>query len=280
MMIATLALTLGFGSSSRLAGAYGMAVSTTMLLTTALLFTFFRRIVRWSFVPAAGVAGLFLLVDLAFFAANLTKLAEGGFIPLVVGAAIFIVMTSWRRGVTAIRTLTQARVVSPDAFLARLGEGRVPRVPGTLVFLTRLREPIPPALATHVDQFGALQEHVVTLTVEFEEVPRVPRGERISLRQLEGGVWHVIARFGFVEIPSLPAALSLACEKGCPVAPDDAVFMAARDEVVRNRGATGPHLPGWQRMLFAVLYRNAVHLVDRFALPPDRFVQTGRQIGL
>ena len=287
MMAATLALTYGFGSSAALAGAYGMAVSTTMLLTTMLLYSYLHHVARWNAAAAMAVVGGLFLVDFAFFSANLLKVAQGGYVPLLVGGLVFAVMISWRSGIEALRTVAASEVMTPDRFLRRVVADGVPRVPGTAVFLSRLREPIPPVLLSHVEQFGALQEHVVTLTVEFAEVPRVDAGARISVHRHDGDVWHVIARYGFVEIPSLPAALEAARAEGCPVVPQEAVFIGARDEVVGRRGRQGRYepapaaqLPGWRRRLFGVMYRNAVHLVDRFDLPPDRFVQIGRQIAL
>ncbi len=284
MMAFTLALTFGFGSSASLAGAYGMAVSTTMLLTTMLLYTYLHHVARWNAAVAMAVVGGLFLVDLAFFSANLLKVAEGGYVPLLVGGLVFAVMISWRSGLVALHAAATSEVMTPDRFLRRMRADGVPRVPGTAVFLSRLREPIPPVLLSHVEQFGALQEHVVTLTVEFAEVPRVEADERISVHRHDGDVWHVIARYGFVEIPSLPAALEVANARGCPVVPRQAIFIGARDEVVGRHDAPGSlrtgQLPGWRRRLFGVMYRNAVHLVDRFDLPPERFVQIGRQIAL
>ena len=170
--------------------------------------------------------------------------------------------------------------MSPEQFMERLAMNEVPRVPGSAVFLTRLREPIPPVMVAHALQFGVLPRHAVTLTIEFDEAPRVPVADRITVRQHAGGVWHVIARYGFIEIPALTAALLSATEHGCPIVSKDAIFIGGRDEVVRDRNGRHSRLPGWRRMLFAIMYRNAVHLVDRFDLPPERFVQTGRQIAL
>ncbi len=287
MMAATLALTYGFGSSAALAGAYGMAVSTTMLLTTMLLYSYLHHVARWNAAAAMAVVGGLFLVDCSFFSANLLKVAQGGYVPLLVGGLVFAVMISWRSGIEALRTVAASEVMTPDHFLRRVVADRVPRVPGTAVFLSRLREPIPPVLLSHVEQFGALQQHVVTLTVEFAEEPRVDADERVSVHRHDGDVWHVIARYGFVEIPSLPAALEAARAEGCPVVPQEAVFIGARDEVVGRHSRPGgkkpapaAQLPGWRRRLFGVMYRNAVHLVDRFDLPPERFVQIGRQIAL
>jgi KUP system potassium uptake protein len=278
MMLGTLALTYGFGSSDRLAGAYGTAVSTTMLLTTALLYDAMRNVWRWP-APAALLAGAaFLLVDLAFFAANLLKIREGGWIPLLFGALIFLVMTTWRRGVEAVRRKLAEGEQSTEAFLTRLKDGSIPRVPGTAVFLSRSGTAIPPVLIHHVAQIKALQQTVVSLTVNFEEVPRVPPTERAAAEHVADGLWQGTVRFGFVEVPNLPAALACIRDQGCPLNLDDAVYFAARDEVVRSK--THPRLAGWRRMLFGFMYRNAVRAPDRFDLPPDKFLEVARQIGL
>ncbi len=261
MMLFTLALTIGFGSSARLAGAYGMAVSTTMLLTTALLYSYLRHVARWSMAAALPTAAVFLSIDLAFFSANLLKIAEGGFVPLLAGAVMFAIMSTWRQGVAALRASGAERAVAPDRFLKRLANSQVPRVAGTAVFLTALREPIPPNMVGHIDQFGALHENVVTLTVAFEPVSRVPMEERLTLQRYGAGVWHVIARYGFVEIPLLQNTLAEATHQGCPVVPQEAVFIGGRDEVVRRAGqqddrrqvSAPPRLAGWRGRVFGIM---------------------------
>ena len=220
------------------------------------------------------------MIDLGFFAANLLKFFEGGFVPLLAGLLLFLVMMTWRRGIAALRARSREHVMAPEQFLDLLTEGKIPRVPGSAVFLTRIREPIAPSMVSHVAQFGALQQSVATLTVEFAEQPRVPEQERVTLQCYEGGVWHIVARFGFVEVPSLLSALVLAQDKGCPIAPADALFIGGRDEVIREREPGRPRLAGWRRLLFGFMYRNAVHFVDRFDLPEDHFVQIGRPVAL
>ena len=278
MMAGTLLLTWGFGSSDRLAGAYGTAVSTTMLLTTALLFNAMRDIWRWPVWAAFGVGGAFLLIDLAFFAANLLKLPAGGWIPLLFGALVFVIMTTWHRGTRSIaRKLAQVRK-SPEAFLAELRERRIPRVPGTAVFLSRTSFLIPPVIVNHVAQIKALQETAVSLAVIFEEVPRISKANRAEVQHIGDGLWHVTVHFGFVEVPNLVVALACARDLGCPLDLDDTVYFAARDEVVPS--PTQPQLPAWQRMLFGFMFRNAVRAPDRFDLPTDKFLEVGRQVGL
>jgi KUP system potassium uptake protein len=278
MMLGTLALTFGFGSSDRLAGAYGTAVSTTMLLTTALLYNAMRDLWHWPKALALCASGGFLIFDLAFFAANLLKLREGGWLPLLLGIVIFLIMTTWRRGVAAVRARVAEDEMSPAVFLANLTAGNIPRVPGTAVFLSRSGIDIPLVLVRHVAEMKALQETVVSLTLAFDEIPRVTHEDRARVEQIAQGLWRVTVRFGFVEVPSLTVALTHAQDQGCPLNLEEAVFFAARDEVVRSK--TRPRLPGWRRMIFAFMYRNAVRTPDRFDLPAERFLEVGRQVEL
>ena len=278
MMVCTLILAYSFGSSDSLAGAYGTAVATTMLLTTGLLYNAMRDIWRWSVPVALLVSGGFLLIDLAFFGANLLKLREGGWIPLMLATVIFLLMTTWHRGIEAIRQSIAKKPMTTEAFLAQLHSGKVARVPGTAVFFSRSDTPVPPVLVRHVVQMKALQEIVISLTVQFEEYPRVSEGNRAEVQQLAEDFWHVIIRFGFVEKPNVAAALTAALNKGCPINLDDAVYFASHDDVVRN--ADPPRLAAWRRMLFALMYRNAVRSPDRFELPAEKFLEVGRQIAL
>ncbi|WP_158928987.1 KUP/HAK/KT family potassium transporter [Acidisphaera sp. S103] len=278
MMVCTLLLTYSFGSSDSLAGAYGTAVSTTMLLTTALLFNAMRDVWRWPVVVAAPVSLLFLLIDLAFFGANLLKIREGGWIPLLLGVLILIVMTTWRRGIEATRRSLVQRPESIAEFLATLKSGTIARVPGTAVFFSRGDAAVPAVLVGHVAQMKAVQETVISLTVRFEDYPRVPLSERASVEPVAEGFWHVTVRFGFIEVPNVVAALACAKEKGCMINLDDAVYFAAHDQVVRSK--RGPRMAAWRRVLFAAMYRNAVRSPDRFDLPPEKFLEIVRQIAL
>jgi KUP system potassium uptake protein len=278
MMVATLVIAYGFGSSDALAGAYGTAVSTTMLLTTALLFNAMRDVWRWPAPVAVLTAGIFLLIDLAFFGANLMKIREGGWAPLVIGTVLVTIMATWHRGIFAMRDVQTEHEESPEQFLASLESGRIARVPGTAVFMSRTSFPITTLLIRHVQQFKALQETCVSLTVHFEKVPRVPLSERTTTRQWPGGLWSVVLRFGFLDVPNLASALSHAKEQGCPVELSEAVYFVARDEVVGD--PKRKRMAAWRRMIFSVMYRNAVHAADRFDLPPDKLLEIGRQIAL
>ena len=278
MMVCTIGLAWGFGSSDKLSGAYGTAVSTTMLLTTGLLFFAMTRIWRWHLAVAAAVAGFLLAVDLGFFAANMLKLLEGGWVPLVLAAVILAVMLTWHRGVLAMKHSWAEHEEPIEAFMARLEHEHVARVPGTAVFLTRSANAVPPVMIRHVAQMKALQRVVISLTVVFEEVPRVPDAERTTVEHVVDDFWHVTVRFGFVEIPRLGVAMENAMRHGCPTDAKDVVYFAARDDVVPAE--SGPRLPTWQRVMFAFMFRNAVRLPDRFDLAADNFLEVNRQVGL
>jgi KUP system potassium uptake protein len=249
-----------------------------MLLTTILLFNAMRDVWRWSSLTAGLVCGLLLIVDLAFFGANLLKLLEGGWVPLMLAGLVLTIMLTWRRGMDALSRSYPEQEESTERFLARLEAAHVPRVPGAAVFLSRTTRVVPPVMIRHVAQMKALQKTVVSLTVHFDSIPRVPEMERMLVEQVTDGFWHVTVRFGFVEMPNLAAAMTRARDQGCPTEADDVMYFASRDEVVRRE--TAPRLPAWQRLLFAFMFRNAVRTSDRFVLPADKFLAVGREVAL
>jgi KUP system potassium uptake protein len=256
MMLGTVTLAVTFGSSDKLSGAYGTAVSTTMLLTTALLYNIMRNRWEWPMAVALPIAAVFMLVDVGFFVANLLKIADGGWVPLLLGCLIFLLMTTWHRG--------------------GLIAAHIPRVPGTAVFMSRATSPVPSVLTRHVHDLGALPEKVVTVTVVFEEIPRVMSEERVQVEQIDQNFWHITVHFGFLENPSIPAALAAAQHKGCSVDLTEATYFASRDEVVAS--PANRILAPWRRNVFSFLLRNSVHVVDVFALPRERFIEIGRQL--
>ncbi len=276
MMIATVAIAIAFGSSDRLAGAYGTAVATTMLLTTCLLFAAMHRIWHWPLWLSLAIAAVFVIVDGAFFIANLLKIAEGGWLPLTLGAVLFFVMSTWRSGVDCMHVSVAQSDETPRQFLAELAAGRIARVPGTAVFLTRMSQQIPPLVVYHVKHMGSLHRRVVTLTVKFEETPRVRAARRCDVERIAEGIWHATVRFGFLEIPDVARAMEALRELEPAIGTEEAIFFAARDLVVRKPGRA--LLAHWRLPLFAFLYRNAVKVVDRFHLPSRDVVEIARQV--
>jgi len=275
MMIATVGITIGFGSSARLAGAFGTAVSTTMMLTTVLLLVAMIRVWRWPLFVALPVAGVFLVVDVSFFGANLLKIVDGGWLPLTLGAAIFFVMATWRAGVDAVRHAYVARRESVEAFKARLKRDKIPRVPGAAIFMARAEGSIPSLMVDFVRSIGSLHESVIILTIIFEDRPRVAADERSEVTPLGDDLWRVTLRYGFIEIPNLQVSLAQAKNLECAADITDAVYFGARDLVVGRRGG---RLRGVRLMLFTWLFRNSVKAVDRFRLPPQRVIEVARQI--
>jgi KUP system potassium uptake protein len=275
MMLGTLALTIGFAHSDRLAGAYGAAVSTTMLMTTAILYRVMNAIWRWPIALAVAIFSLFITVDAVFFGANLLKIAEGGWIPMLIGAAIFAIMTTWHAGLDAMHRTQGHDMLTLDQFTRQLRDRKVPRIPGTGIFLTRLRDFIPPLIADHVRQMGSLYEHAIALTVQFTGRPRMNSDNRVRFEKLGEGFWHVTVSFGFVEIPDVAKALHQA-KAQCPMDLDDAIYFSERDYVVRRKRQ--PRLPAWRWRLFSFLYRNSIHPADRFNIPVQNFVQISREI--
>jgi len=278
MMIATVGITVFFGSSGRLAGAYGTAVASTMLLTTCLLLTAMHKVWRWPLAITVAVGGALLLVDGVYFVANLFKIADGGWLPLSLAAAVFVVMITWRTGVEAIHDALERVPEAADQLLANLQAGRIPRVDGTTIFLTRGAQKVPRLILDHVHFAGALPRQVVVLSVIFAPIPRVAEESRSSVEHIASGYWHVVLRFGFIEIPDLPFALAQLDGLAPVLDLDNAVFVGARDLVVHKPGSTV--LRRWRLSLYAFLCRNTVRTVDRFSLRPQNVVEIARQFDI
>jgi KUP system potassium uptake protein len=276
LMVATLALVVGFRSSSNIAAAYGVAVSTTMVITTFLAFFVTRRVWRWPLWLALLVTAAFLVVDLAFFGANIVKVAQGGWFPLVVAAVIFLAFASWRRGRAALFTRLTATALPPAAVIADIGRSGVRRVPGTAVFLAGDPAGTPTALLHNVKHNKMLHERNVFVHVTTEEVPHVPDAERVTVEALGANFFRVIARYGFMEDPDVPAVLRAAAAQGLEVDPDQATYILSRRTLYAGRKKPFPSrfLDG----LFMVLSRNALVPMEFFRLPPNRVIEIGMQV--
>jgi KUP system potassium uptake protein len=278
LMIVTVGLTIGFGKSDNLAAAYGIAVSLTMLMTSALLFIAMREIWGWSILAAGSVAACFLIIDSAFFLANLTKIAEGGYVPLILAISVYGLMWVWHRGAAAVSARMHESLIPIPEFMKDIEAKGIPRVPGTAVFMTRTEKDTPPVMIWHVKHNRALHEHLFVLRVEILSVPWVTSGNRIALEEVAKNFWRAEARFGFMERPHIPELLTASKSLGCTVDLDDVTYYVGHETVIGREDGLG--LPSWQEGMFAVMERNAIHVSDFFSLPNDQVVEIGRQVSI
>lgn len=275
LMLAAIALLVGFGSSARLAAAYGIAVVLTMLITTALFAVVARDRFGWSRPATVAVIAVFAAVDLLFVAANLPKVPQGGWFPLVVGGAIYLVMSTWQTGRALLLSRTGDGRVTVDAFLRSLGERQGTRVPGTAIYLHRNVGQVPPALLVNLERNRALHQQVVLVSVEVDRAARVPRARRATVEDLGGGFVQVVLTFGFADVPDVPEALREIVHPAFGLAEADCTYVLAHEDVVPT------DLPGmrlWRERMFAAMHRNAANAADQFRLPPDRVLQVGRRV--
>jgi KUP system potassium uptake protein len=276
LMIVTISLTLIFRKSDNLAAAYGIAVSATMLMTTVLLFMAMREYLRWNLLLSAVVAGGFLIVDSAFFLSNSAKIAEGGYVPLALATLVYGVMWLWHSGREAVtKAITEKRIPVQD-FMAGLEQKRVPRVPGTAVFLTRSRTGVPPVMAWHLQHNRSLHEKVMVINVVIEPVPWIGQDERLRFVQEAPDFWRATAYFGFMERPDIPAVLSEAKKKGCTIILDDVTYYVGHETIVPREDGEG--LAKWRVGLFSVMDRNAARVTDLFKVPVNDVVEIGREV--
>jgi len=276
-MLATIALVVAFETSSRLAGAYGVAVATTMVITTLLAGLVSRRLLGWSALAAVLVTAFFLAVDVAFFAANLVKVRQGGWVSLAVATVAFMAMTTWRRGREILAKRLQADTLPLDVFLEGFARKPRLRVPGTAVFMDRMSSGTPPALLHNLKHNKAMHERVVFLTVATEDVPYVGRKRHVEVEDLREGFYRVTLRYGFMQDPDVPRALERAKAAGFDFSMMDTTFFLGRETLI-PRGTLG--MTVWRERLFALMSRNATSATSFFRLPPNRVVELGAQIEL
>ena len=275
LMLSTIAIVIGFGSSTALAAAYGIAVTLTMVITAVLLQVVATERWGWPKAVAYTVTGVFLTIDLAFFGANALKIAHGGWLPLVIGGLLFTLMTTWKTGRQIVAARLTARAVPIEEFLASVATTRPARVPGTAVFMTAQPRGTPAALAHNLRYNKVLHAHVVTLMVTTQPVPHVPEDQRVVVRPLGHGVFDVVVRYGFMEDPTVPDALARAREQGLEMDPDDVTYFLGRETLIVT--AT-PGMAVWRERLFVLMARNAVRATTFFRLPPERVVELGVQV--
>jgi KUP system potassium uptake protein len=277
LCVAVVAAVIGFGSSSRLAGAYGVAVTGTMMVDTLLTFFVIRFGWRYPLWLCIFATGFFLVIDVAFFSATLTKVDDGGWFPLAIGAVVFLIMTTWRRGREVLFERLAESSVPLEPFLKSLFADPPPRVPGTAVFLTATPDATPHALLHNLNHNKVLHERVVFLTVETHDVPWVPFEDRVECHRLGHGCWRVTVRYGFMNRPDVVRALDMCGALGLEFDMMQTSFFLSRQQVVPT--AAGPSAMAlWRERMFAAMARNAANVTDYFNIPTNRVIELGTKV--
>lgn len=277
LMIGVLVLVVAFRSSEALTSAYGIAVTGTFICTCILAAVAFRRQFGWSKYAAMGVFGSFFVIDSAFFASNLLKVPEGGWVPLLLGAVLMALMTSWNRGRDLMLARWKQDSLPLASFLARLPQSRTVRVPGMAVFLTGTPDYVPAALLHNLKHNKVLHERVLFVTVDNLDVPEAGPGRRIEAVELAPGIHRVLLHYGFMESPNIPRALEDLNLIGVRYDPMQASFFLGREVLVR---ALVPKLPIWRLYLFLIMARNASPATEFFRIPSDRVVELGVRVAI
>ena len=277
LLVGVLLLVLAFRSSDALAAAYGIAVTGTFLCTSLLAMVVFRRRYRWSRTLSVAVFGFFMLIDGVFFASNLLKVPEGGWVPLVLGVALLTMMTSWHQGRELMLARWKQDSLPLNSFLKRLPQSRTIRVPGIAVFLTGNPDYVPTSLLHNLKHNKVLHERVLFVTVQTLDVPEAAPEQRTQVEELSPGVHRVTLRYGFMESPNIPRALEELRGEGLDYDPMQASFFLGREVLVR---AMVPKLPKWRLFLFLLMARNAVPATEFFRIPSDRVVELGVRVAI
>ncbi len=275
LMIGCVLTVLTFRTSSNLAAAYGVAVTTTMVITTMLFFVVARE--RWGWNPwlAGALAGVFLVIDAAFFGANIIKVGQGGWLPLVIAAAIYTVMLTWKRGRRILAERIQREAKPLEEFLKQAQSQSIVRVPGTAIFMSGTASKTPPALLHNLEHNKVLHEQIIFVTVKTEQIPHVDARERLQVEHFGSGMFRAKVHYGFMEEPDIPAVIGSAGAALPRIDPADTTYFLGRETIIST---SRPGMATWREKLFARLSRNATTATAYFGIPPDRVVELGEQI--
>ncbi len=277
LALTTCALVLGFETSSNIAGAYGVALSTLMVMTTVMFYVMSREVWRWSIARAAGSVALFLVMDLMFLAANALKIRHGGWVPLAMAIAIYLVMTTWKRGREILSRRMMEKTVPLKLLLADLAAEPPIRVPGTAVFMYGSTDGTPPALVHNLAHNKVLHEKIVFMTVVTEDVPHVPAAERATVKRIGKGFHSVMARYGFMEDPTIDDVLKACAAQQLVIPIEGTTFFMGRETVIASER---PGMVQWRAALFSFMSRNALRATAFFKIPPNQVFEVGAQIEL
>jgi KUP system potassium uptake protein len=275
LFLLTCWLVLEFRSSSALASAYGIAVSLTMIITTLLACSVAHRSWHWSSARTLVVLTVFFIIDITFFGANLIKLFDGGWVPLTVGAVVFTIMTTWRRGRQILMKRMRERLVPMVKFKEMLKAEPPARVRGTAVFMTGDPDGTPPALLHNFRHNRILHKKNILLTILTEEVPHVDRINRVQLSTMDGDFYRVTAHYGFMETPDVKDIFAACSECGVVIDLQDSTFFLGRETLLPSNR---PGMAIWREHLFAFMSRNAERATAFYGIPPEQVVEMGIQV--
>jgi KUP system potassium uptake protein len=277
LMLGCLGLVLFFRESSRLAGAYGIAVTATMTITSIAYFLVITRTWRWSPLKAGLLLALFLVFDASYLGANLLKLADGGWITIAIALAISVLMSTWKRGRAELAAQSLATRLPIEIFIGDVSTFKPHRVPGTAVFMTLNDQGTPVTLLHHFKHNKVLHEAVLLLTVRSAQSPTVPESQRVQVAALDHGFYRVVAQYGFMETPHVPDVLRLAEAQGVRADPASTTFFLGRETILPSGRA---RMAEWRKRLFSFMSRNAGRPTTFFGIPPSRTVELGAMIEL
>ena len=277
LMIAVMALVIGFRSSGNLAAAYGIAVTGDMVITTLLAAVVFREVWHWSKLKTGLLIGLFLIIDLAFFGANVLKIPDGGWVPLVIGLIIFVLMLTWKSGRTLLMKKIKSEAMEITPFIEAIASHPPPRVPGTAVFLTPNPEGVPHAMLHNLKHNKVLHEKVVILTVKFLDVPHTNQEERISVEAMLHEFYRITVRYGFKDEPDIPRDLALCEARGIYLDPMDTSYFIGKEILIASQTS---EMAIWRKKIFIGMFRSAETITNQFKLPPNRVVELGSQVAI
>lgn len=275
LMVGIMALVLFFGSSGDLAAAYGIAVTGDMVITTLLASIVFTEVWRWSKLKTGLLIALFLTIDLAFFGANVLKVADGGWVPLIIGAVIFTLMLTWKNGRTLVYERLKSESMAIEPFIEAVGAHPPQRVPGMAVFMTPNPDGVPHAMLHNLKHNKVLHEKVMILTVKFLDVPHTNTEERVTVEAMLHEFYRVTVRYGFKDEPDLPRDLALCASRGIAVEPMETSFFIGKEILIPSE-KTGMAI--WRKKIFIGLFRTAETITNQFKLPPNRVVELGSQV--
>jgi len=277
LMVAVMALVIGFGTSSNLAAAYGIAVTGDMVITTLLAVLVFRGTWGWSWSKAISLGAVFLTIDLAFFGANILKIPAGGWFPLLIGVVLFTLMLTWKRGRELVYKRLRDEAMELIPFIEAIGSHPPARVQGTAIFMTPNPNGVPHAMLHNLKHNKVLHEQVVLTTVRIHDVPHIDDDMRVAVEHFGNGFHRVMMNYGFKDEPDLPRDLQLCTAHGLIIEPMDTSFFIGKETLIPKMHS---EMAFWRERLFITMFRNADSVTNYFKLPPNRVVELGAQVTL